>query len=1068
VLKTKALVLVALSLILSPALAAAPSSDWLKIDGKAPEWTKQTAKCRELLAKLKLDDPKVARYVPKIKADCAMLRKHKGGFNWRTVTGVQFLENMLADLADGKVPNIRYRGVGVAVAYWSDLMQRIEAIWVHVPPSYDPDKSYQLFLCHKSGGGIHFKNGKAHGGYRPTAEVANKFDTFFAWSSLYYGVKGRMCAVDEVIEAVPAICRAFSVDPDRIFTTGYSDGGFTNIWLGAYYPHLFAGIAPGVANWQYSNVSQVGLLNIPVLAVDGWGDGGYNRLNFVRFHTLDTMGGDVAGLWSHQGHSYAHFEKLPTISKTLAWAKTRRRNLWPKRVRYATWDVTWHRAYWFTIQRFAEPCLPAQIDAQVKGNRIEVKAWNVAAYKLALGDKLVDPKQDVTVVTNGKQSYAGPFKAELLIELEPKPEGKYVKDADMPGGIGCQIVRSWYGAKRERGGLRIPGRAWLRVRPTGGDAKTKDRLKDWAGKWCKDDTAVSAKDIATKSLLLFGGPDVNKVTAKIAAELPVKFGKGTFTVGDTVYDRPNQYVKLIHPNPLNPKKYVIVYAFNDAATAAKGKFANLTGESAWTFRKGDCMVFNAPRAERKWGVALGGRYAGIDFYIFDSAWKPTKRPTLGTLSAPFDYTQILRLRADAVREATGADVGLVWGYTPGYLRWQQHLDAGPVTLHDLARTDTLPEYIQLCEVKGSGLYSVNDRGRKVGALLGAPTATMAVKDVDPKKTYVMATNYHGTPAYGAEPRRMPDPFYFDSIDAFLAGKHVSVPVRKLRQIPLTVNEAVAAYIKKRGRVAPRPVSGDLTRYLMNPEANEFGDFDWLHLGMNVTWKRPSGRRERARYTLALGLRAASVKASPLKGGKLFREFKAGQSVGFAGLDKKLPVTLAVSERTVNIAPKDGTFRVTDADNAPVQCRVVAFTLKNTGADGVTGTVALCPMQMDRIGGRVWPERPSYGRPLKGSLCGMRWTVGPYRKPPVHQKAVLFFFGKPGGKADVRTMPNVGFNFGLVGVTRPITVKAGETATVPLLIVQADRSAKDPEIKLDAVLEALRDDINARLIGENTK
>ena len=1053
--------------------AAGPAADWLKTTGKAAGWTQQTAKCRELLGKLKLDDPKAKRYLPKIQADCAMLRKHKGGFNWRTVTGVQFLENLLADLVEGKTPNVRYRGKGVAVAYWSDLMQRIEAIWIHVPPGYDPDKLYQLFLCHKSGGGIHFKKGKATGGYRPTAEVANKFDTFFAWSSLYYGVKGRMCAVDEVIEAMPAICQAFSVDPDRIFTTGYSDGGFTNIWLGAYYPHLFAGIAPGVANWQYSNVSQIGLYGVPMLAVDGWNDGGYNRKNFARFHTLDTMGYDVAATWSHQGHSYAHFEKLATFSKTLAWAKTKRRNLWPKRVRYATWDVTWHRAYWFTIQRFAEPCLPAQIDAQVKGNRIEVQAWNVAAYKLALSDKLVDPKKDVTVLTNGKGSYTGPFKAELLIELVPRPNGKYVKDADLPGGIGCQIVRSWYGAKRERGGLRIPGRAWLRVRPTGGDAKTKDLLKNWAGKWCKDDTAVSKKDIATKSLLLFGGPDVNKITAKIAAELPVTFGKSKFTVGETVYDRPDQYVKFIHPNPLNPKKYVIVYAVNDAATAAKGKFRDLTGETAWTFRKGDCMVFNAPRPERKWGVALGGRTTGVDYYIFDGAWKPTRRPTLGTLSAPLDYGQILRLRADAIREATGADIGLIWGYTPGYIRWQQHLAAGPVTIHDLARTDALPEYIQLCEVKGSGLYGTNSRGRKVGALLGAPAATIAIADVDPKKTYVMATNYHGLPAYGAEPKKMPDPFFFESIDAFLAGKYVSVPVRKLRQIPLTVNEAVAAYIKKRGTVAPRPVSGDLTQYLMNPEANTFAAYDWLHLGMDVTWKRASGRRERARYTLSLGLREAKAPAPAAgKSGKAFIELGSTKTFDLATLGRKLPVAVAAQGVEFHAATADGgkTFRFvprTDKD-AAVKGEAMVLRLTNRGKADVAGIVALCPMKMDRINGRVWPERPTYGRSLKGSLCGMRWTRGPYRKPPTSQKAVLFLFAKPGGKAEARAMSGVGYNFGLVGVSRPITVKAGETATVPLLIVQADRSAKDPEIKLDALLEALRTDINAKLIGENTK
>ncbi|MFO7900086.1 MAG: hypothetical protein R6V58_13635 [Planctomycetota bacterium] len=83
-------------------------------------------------------------------------------------------------------------------------------------------------------------------------------------------------------------------------------------------PVRAAAPAPGVANWQYSNVSQVGLLNLPVLAVDGWFDGGYNRGNFVRFQTPDTMGGNAAGLWSHQGHSYAHFEKLPTFRRILA------------------------------------------------------------------------------------------------------------------------------------------------------------------------------------------------------------------------------------------------------------------------------------------------------------------------------------------------------------------------------------------------------------------------------------------------------------------------------------------------------------------------------------------------------------------------------------------------------------------------------------------------------------------------------------------------------------------------------------------------------------------------------
>jgi len=1051
-----------LVVLLGVAHAAELPADWLKPDGRSAEWVKATATCRELLGKVKLGDAKVKPYAAKIESDCAMLSKHKGGFGWREITGVQFLENLLGDLAENKMPNVRYRGKGVAVAYWSELMQRMEAIWVHVPPSYDAAKTYQLFLCHKSGGGIHFKNGKATGGYRPTAEVANKFDTFFAWSSLYYGVKGRMCAADEVIEAIPAICRAFSVDPDRIFTTGYSDGGFTNLWLGGYYPHLFAGIAPGVANWQYSNVNQVGLLNIPVLVVDGWNDGGYNRGNFVRFHTLDTMGGDAAGIWSQQGHSYAHFEKLATISKTLAWAGTKRRNLWPKRVRYATWDVTWHRAYWFTIQRFSEPYLPAQIDAEVKaGNRIEVKAWNVAAYKLALSDKLVDVGKPVTVLTNGKQSYAGPFKPELLIELEPRPAGKYVKDAEMAGGIGCQTVRSWYGRKRE-GGYRIPSRAWVSVQPTGGDAKTKELLKEWAGKWSKADTAVSEKDIAAKSLILYGGPGVNKVTAKIAAELPVKFGKGWFQVGEKRYDQPGNAVKFIHPNPLNPKKYVIVYAFNDAAVAAKRKFRGLTGESAWTFRKGDCMVLNVRRPPRKWGVALGGRETDVDHHVFDSSWRPAARPKLGELTMAFDYTQVLRLRADAIREATGADVGLVWGYTPGYLRWRNTLDAGPVTIEDLAQVEALPEYIQLFEVKGSRLYGTDSRGRTGGYLLSAPAVTMAIKEVDPKKTYTVASNFYGLPAYGAEPRKMPDPFFFGSIDEFLAGKHVSVPVRKLRQIPMTVNEAVAAYIKKRGKVAPRPVTGNLTQYLMSPEANRFGANDWLHLGLNVTWKRSSGQQTRARYTLALGLRLEKAPAQALagQGGKAFAEFAETKGFDFAGLEKKLPVAVAIRPAEFHVVRgKEGKgfqFAAGPGKDAAISGEVVELCLTNRGKTDVVGVAALCPMKMDRVGGRVWPKssRKSGAR----SVYGMRWAIGPYRKPPVHERAVLFLLAKAGAGVGTVRMAGVGFNAGLVGVTRPVTVKAGASASVRLLVVTANKPDKAEPVDLAKVLEAVGADL----------
>ena len=152
-----------------------------------------------------------------------------------------------------------------------------------------------------------------------------------------------------------------SVDPDRVFLSGWSDGGFTALLLAAHYPHLVAGIAPLCANWQYANIENVALRNLPVLSIDGWGDGGYNSGQFLRWQALRGWGSDITCLWGHHGHSYQPYEDLEEFSRILDWAKTKKRNPWPKQVHYATWNLTWNRAYWVYLDRLADPLLAGQI-----------------------------------------------------------------------------------------------------------------------------------------------------------------------------------------------------------------------------------------------------------------------------------------------------------------------------------------------------------------------------------------------------------------------------------------------------------------------------------------------------------------------------------------------------------------------------------------------------------------------------------------------------------------------------------------------------------------------------------
>ena len=398
---------------------------WLDPAGKDPGWVGKTEQCREYLKALKTDDPVVKKHLARLKERCAALRKMNKPTGWYAVVPFSFLEAMLADLSKGVEPIQRYAGQGFGYPYWSDTTKQIESVWIQAPAQYDPAKEYQLFMYYKCGGGIYYKDGKAAGGCEPPAAMCLKDpDTFHAWSSLYYGVKGRMGVDKELQEFVANVTQDLASSPQRVFLSGWSDGGFTSLWLASRYPHLVAGIAPNCANWQYGNVEQVGLCTVPVLVVDGWSDGGYLELNINRLAIMSGLGYDFGGLFGFHGHAYTPYDVEESFLKIMEWSKSRRLNPNPKRVRYATWSLCWNRAFWFSIERMADPTRAAWVDAEIKdGNRIEVKAGNIAACKLVLNDKLVDPAKPVTVVANGAESYAGPFQPELFIELQKLPAG---------------------------------------------------------------------------------------------------------------------------------------------------------------------------------------------------------------------------------------------------------------------------------------------------------------------------------------------------------------------------------------------------------------------------------------------------------------------------------------------------------------------------------------------------------------------------------------------------------------------------------------------------------------------
>jgi hypothetical protein len=114
---------------------------------------------------------------------------------------------------------------------------------------------------------------------------------------------------------------------------------------------------------------------------------------------------------------------------------------------------------------------------------------------------------------------------------------------------------------------------FVMVRPTG--KPISEKTDQWVGQemkhsqvhWrrqfrgeaqIKDDTQITDADIASSNLILWGDPSSNQILKRIADKLPIRWSEAGVQVGDKSHSVGNHVVAMIYPNPLNPKKYVVL------------------------------------------------------------------------------------------------------------------------------------------------------------------------------------------------------------------------------------------------------------------------------------------------------------------------------------------------------------------------------------------------------------------------------------------------------------------------------------------------------------------------------
>ncbi len=493
-------------------------------------------------------------------------------------------------LAAGKTPWESQVGSTVR-GYFSDVDGSVQPYALSLPINYnaESDKPWALYVK------LHGRNGrlnevsfiKEHENKQPPAEQDwIQLDVYGRTNNAY-----RWAGETDVFEAIADVRKRYNIDDRRITLWGFSMGGAGAWHLGLHHPSLWSSVGAGagfVDFYTYQKQTKrlpthqhhplhiydavdyaLNAANLPVITYGGEKD---------KQLLASTMSVEAAQRYSVHieqliGPNMGHKFDPESLQKFMAFHQEHSKSGRPappgrEEIRFITYTLKYNRCEWLTIEEMDQVYRPAIVAAlPVAGGATKVTTSNVTALR-------IDPQIGEDVIINGS------FVRITPADKKNNTEVIVVKDGDDWRRLSSQEAQEFADNphKHKRHNLQGPiddafMQPFVCVRGTG--PPWSPAQQDWANwtldrfsaefdKWLRgalpivDDTAVTDEMIANKNLILFGDPGSNSLLAKILPQLPVKWDESKITVNGVDYD-PNQHgLSLVYPNPLNPKRYIVI------------------------------------------------------------------------------------------------------------------------------------------------------------------------------------------------------------------------------------------------------------------------------------------------------------------------------------------------------------------------------------------------------------------------------------------------------------------------------------------------------------------------------
>ncbi|HEU4780585.1 MAG TPA: prolyl oligopeptidase family serine peptidase [Steroidobacteraceae bacterium] len=483
----------------------------------------------------------------------------------------------------GKLGRIRASGF-VRLAWTDETDGSPQYARAYLPANYDPAKKWPMILqMHgfNPANPVYWRWWSADSRHALDSEFSNHQGVIYVEPHGRGNVQYLGFADSDVLRGIAEAKRLFSVDEDRVYLTGDSMGGWGTWNVSTRHPELFAAIAPVFGGVDYhSQMSEEelakltpiarflnekqsswsmaeSLVNTPILVHHGDVDKAVN-VEWSRWGVklLQRWGYDVR---YHEYPGKGH-EALSDNNGSLSgeWLLKHRRDPHPRKVRIRSAELRNASAWWARVQQSASPLEFMRVDAEVVDrNVIRLDTDNVLDIVLTPGAELIDASRPVNVVWNG-----------------------VARDMRMAGGA-LRLTNANYQPARLHKRPALPGATSdflmtpfaIVIGTTSKDPdmvalckeKAQSIVEAWRG-WQKVeprvflDSEIKDADIARYSLVLIGGADANRVTAKLSSKLPLRINADSVRIDGKEFKARDAAVQMIYPHPQNTDRYVWVFA----------------------------------------------------------------------------------------------------------------------------------------------------------------------------------------------------------------------------------------------------------------------------------------------------------------------------------------------------------------------------------------------------------------------------------------------------------------------------------------------------------------------------